>query len=82
MNYLTPQEEINRLNSQLQAYKQFSKSASAQIDILNEHCHDLTNTNHQLAQKNEGLKHAVLCLVIVMAGLLISSAAIIMRGGI
>lgn len=80
MNYLTPQEEITSLSNELKAHKQIVHSARIQMALITEHCQDLTKVNQHLSQKNEGLKHAVLCLVIVMAGLLVSSAVILMRG--
>lgn len=88
MNYLTPAEQIQKLEVQISQYKDLVEKQYVERDNLQvqrDFCHsvacNLNQANKELSTKVEALKHSVICLLIVAAGLIICSA-IILKGGI
>lgn len=80
MNYLTPQEELESLGDELMAAQQSAEFSNRLVESLIHHNQGLSQANHDLTSRVAGLRNAVICLLIVVTGLLITSAVILMRG--
>lgn len=81
MKYITPYEEqVTLLQSKLKKFEGILEKSSLERDFLIRQICLTEETNRALNLRVQALKHKIYCLLILVAGLLITTSAILSGG--